>query len=128
MWMDSKHTLNDILYKLTARWFGPFKNLEVRGAQAVLDLPPSFGKTHNRINMSPLKFFGARDAELSEADTALEPLLRHDSVMHYDIKRICNARTHKKVRELWVEWQGYDHSQNGWVSRKSLMQDVLAMV
>ena len=48
--------------------------------------------------------------------------------MHYEIKRICNARTHKKVRELWVEWQGYDQSQNGWVSRESLMQDVPALV
>jgi len=48
--------------------------------------------------------------------------------MHYEIKRMCNARTHKKVRELWVEWQGYDQSQNGWVSRESLMQDVPALV
>jgi len=78
--------------------------------------------------MSRLKFFEARDAELGEGDTAPEPLLGHDGVMHYEIKRICNARTHKKVRELWVEWQGYDQSQNGWVSRESLMQDVLALV
>jgi len=128
LWMDSKHTPNDVPYKLTARWFSPFKVLKVRGAQAILDLPPLFGKTHNRINMSWLKFFEARDAELGEADAAPEPLLGHDGVMHYEIKRICNARTHKKVRELWVEWQGYDQSQNGWVSRESLMQDVPALV
>jgi len=30
VWMDSKHTPNDVPYKLTARWFGPFKVLEVR--------------------------------------------------------------------------------------------------
>jgi len=125
VWMDSKHTPNDVPYKLSAQWFGPFRVLEVRGAQAILDLPPSFGKTHNRINMSRLTFFEARDAELGEGDTASEPLLGHDRVMHYEIKRICNARTHKKVRELWVEWQGYDQSQNGWVS---LMQDVPALV
>jgi len=52
VWMDSKHTPNDAPYKLTARWFGPFKGLEVWGAQAILDLPPFFGKHHNRINMS----------------------------------------------------------------------------
>jgi len=112
-----EHTLNDVPYKLTARCFGPFKVLEVRVAQAILDLPPSFGKTHNRINMSRLKFFEARDAKLGEGDTAMEPLLGHDGVMHYEIKRGCNARTHKKVRELWVEWQEYDQSQDGWVSR-----------
>ena len=49
-------------------------------------------------------------------------------MIHYEIKRICIARTHKKVRELWVEWQGYDPSQSGWVSRESLMQDVPALV
>jgi len=49
-------------------------------------------------------------------------------VIHYEIKRKCNARTHKKVRELSVEWQGYDQSQNSWVSRESLMQDVQALL
>jgi len=128
VWMDSKHTPNDVPYKLSGRWFGPFKVLEVRGAQAILDLPPSFGKTHNRINMSRLKFFEARDAKLGESDMAPEPLLGYDGVMHHEIKRIRNACTHQKVRELWVESQGYDQSQNGWVSRESLMQDVPALV
>jgi len=128
VWMDSKHTPNDVPYKLSARWFGPFRVLEVRSAQAILDLPPSFGKTHNRINMSRLKFFEAWDAELGESDMAPEPLLGHDGVMHCEIKRIGNDRTRKKVRELWVEWQGYDQSQSGWVSRESLMQDVPALV
>jgi len=91
------------LNKLIARWFGPFKVLEVLGAQAILDLPPLFGKTHNLINVSRLKFFEARDAELGEGDAAPEPLLGLDRVMYYEIKPICNPRTHKKVRELWVE-------------------------
>ena len=126
MWME--HTPNDVPYKLTARCFGPFKVLEVRVAQAILDLPPSFGKTHNRTSMSRLKFFEARDPELGESHAAPEPLLGHDGVMHNEIKRICNARTHKKVRKLCLEWQGYDQSPNGWMSGESLMQDVLASV
>ena len=104
VWMDSKHTPNDVHYKLLVQWFGPFRVLEVRGTQTILDLPPSFGKTHKHINMSRLKFFEARDADLGESDTAPEPLLGHDGVLYYEIKRICNTRTHKKVRELWVEW------------------------
>ena len=46
VWMDSesKHTPHDVPYKLSARWFGPFRVLEVRGAQAILDLPPSLVK------------------------------------------------------------------------------------
>jgi len=130
LWMDSKHTLNDVPYKLTAQWFCPFKVLEVRGShwQAVLDLPPSFGKTHNCINMLRLKIFEARDVKLGESDTAPELLLGHDGVLHLKFKRICSVRTHRKVRKLWVEWLGYDQSQNGWVSWESLMQDVPALV
>ena len=45
-------------------------------------------------------------------------------MIHYEIERTHIARTHKKARELWVEWQGYDQSQSGLVSRESLMQDV----
>ena len=83
VWMDSKHTPNDVPYELTARWFGLFRVLEVRGGQAILDLPPSFDTTHNRINMPRLKFFEAQNAKLGEGDTAPEPLLGHDGVMHY---------------------------------------------
>jgi len=57
-----------------------------------------------------------------------EPLLGHDGVMHYEIKRICNARTHMQARKLWAEWQGYVQSQNRWLPRESLMQDVPALV
>ena len=32
VWLDSKHTPIDIPYKLTARWFGPFKVLSSDGA------------------------------------------------------------------------------------------------
>ena len=44
------------------------------------------------------------------------------------IERICNARCHKGVDELCVEWQGYDQSQNGWVARSFLLQDVPHLV
>jgi len=47
VWMDSRHNPNDIPFKLTARWFGPFTVLQVKGAQATLDLPSTFGKAHH---------------------------------------------------------------------------------
>jgi len=46
VWMDSRHTPNDIPFKWTARWFGPFTVLQVKGAQATLDLPSTLGKAH----------------------------------------------------------------------------------
>jgi len=70
-----------------------------RGARCPDYLPPSFGKTHNQIYMSQLKFFEARDAKPGEGDTAPEPLLGHDGVMHYEIKCICDVLTLKEGAE-----------------------------
>ena len=75
-----------------------------------------------------LKFFESRDSKLGPANVCPQPLWGHDGVSHYEIKRICNARCHKGVDELWVEWQGYDQSQHGWVARSSLIQDVPHLV
>jgi len=33
VWLNSRHTPNDVPFKLTARWFGPFTVLQVKGAQ-----------------------------------------------------------------------------------------------
>jgi len=54
VWLDSSHVKVAIPYKLTARWFGPFVVLEAKGAQATLDLPATFGKTHRRPNVAEI--------------------------------------------------------------------------
>ena len=122
VWMDSRHTPNDIPFKLTARWFGPFTVLQVKGAQATLDLPSTFGKAHRQVNIARLKFFEPRDSKLGDANLRPQPFWGHDGVPHYEISRICNARCHKGVDELWVEWKGYDQSQNGWVARSFFIE------
>jgi len=75
-----------------------------------------------------LKFFEPRDSKLGTANLRPQPLWGHDGVPHYEISRICNARCHKGVDELWVEWKGYDQSQNGWVARFLLLHDVPHLV
>jgi len=65
---------------------------------------------------------------LGPANVCPQPLWGYDGVPHYEIKRICIARCLKDVDELWVEWQGYDQSQNGWVALTSLLQDVPHLV
>ena len=44
------------------------------------------------------------------------------------VSRISNAYTHKAQQELWVEWKGYDQSQNCLVHCDILMTDVPALV
>ena len=100
VWLDSRHTPNDIPFKLTARWFGLFAVLQVKGAQVTPDVPSTFGKAHREVNISRLKFFESRDSKLGPANVCPQPL----GVPHYKIKRICNAQCHKGVDELWVEW------------------------
>ena len=101
--LDSRHTPNDIPFKLTARWFGPFTVLQVKGAQVTLDLPYTFGQAHCQVNISRLKFFESQDNRLGPVNVCPQPLWGHDGVPHYQIKRICNAQCHKGVEELWVE-------------------------
>jgi len=128
VWLDSRHTPNDIPFKLTARWFGPFTVLQVKGAQATLDLPSTFGKAHHQVNILRLNFFESLDSRLGPDNVCPQPLWGHNGVPHFKIKRICNAWRHKGVDKLWVEWQGYDQSQNGWVALSSLLQDVPHLV
>jgi len=128
VWMDSRHTPNDIPFKLTARWFRPFTVLQVKGAQATLDLPSTFGKAHRQVNIARLKFFEPRESKLGDENLRPQPLWGHGGVPHYEISRICNARCHKGVDELWVEWKGYDQSQNGWVAWSSLLYNVPHLV
>jgi len=55
-------------------------------------------------------------------------LVTKDGTTRHEIKRISNARTHKGQAELWVEWKGYDQSQNCWVHQDILMTDVPHLV
>jgi len=57
VWLDSRHTPNEIPFKLTARWFGPFTVRQVKGAQATLDLPSTFGKAHCQVNIFASEIF-----------------------------------------------------------------------
>ena len=74
--------------------------LQVKGAQATLDLPSTFGKVHRQVNIARLKNFEPRDSKLGDANLRTQPLWGHDGVSHYEISRICNVRCHKGVDEL----------------------------
>jgi len=128
VWLDSKHTPVDIPYKLTSRWFGPFEVMAVQGAQVTLDLPQTFSKARQCVNIRRLKFFEARDICFGETDARLSPLANVSGVTCYEVSRISNARTHKGLRKLWVEWKGCDQLHNCWVYRDVLMADVPALV
>jgi len=68
------------------------------------------------------------DSCLGEADGRQEPLIMSGRVACYEVRKISNARIHKGQSELWVEWKGYDQSQNCWVHRDILKVGVPELV
>ena len=80
------------------------------------------------MDIRRLKFFEERDTRFGNGGGPPTPLLGGGGVTKYEMRRISNARTHKGQKELWVEWKGYDQSQNCWVHRDLLLCDVPAMV
>jgi hypothetical protein len=50
VWMDDTHVPNQVPWNLAARWFGPYRVREVKGATCTLDLPETLGKTSDNIN------------------------------------------------------------------------------
>jgi len=123
VWLDSKDTPIDKSYTLSARWFGPFEVLSADGVAVTLDLLETFGKAHHKVNIQHLEFYEQSDSWFGEADGRQEPLITSGCVACYEVRRISNARIHEGQSELWVDWKGYDQSQNCWVHRDILMGD-----
>jgi len=69
----------------------------VQGVQVTLDLPKTFGKAHQRVNIRRLKFFDARGACFGESDARPTPLVTGPGGTRYEVSRISNARMHKGV-------------------------------
>jgi hypothetical protein len=57
-----------------------------------LDLPATFGKAHQRVNIRRLKFFEARDAQLGTAHQPPRPLPGVDGSDMYEVSNICASR------------------------------------
>jgi len=110
VWLDSKHTLINIPYKLSACWFGPFEVLSADGAAVTLNLAETFCIAHCKVKIRRFTFYEERDSCFGEADGRPEPLITSGSVTQHEVRWISNARIHKGQSELWVEWKGYDQS------------------
>jgi len=100
----------------------------VEGATVTLDLSETFGKAHQKVNIRRLKFYKERDSCFGDTNGRPEPLISDRGVTRYEVRRISIARIHKGQAELWVEWKGYNQSQNCWVHQDILMVDVPELV
>ncbi len=121
---------HQVPYKLASRWMGPYRVLEVRGPVVHLELPPELGKISPWINVRRLKFFEQRDAEFSDFEEPVTPVQGGDGAMRYEIHRIWGHRPQGQLPapEYLVQWKGYDTAQMTWVARKTLLDDVPALL
>ena len=121
---------HQVPYKLASRWMGPYRVLEVRGPVVHLELPPELGKISPWINVRHLKFFEQRDAEFSDFESPVTPVQGGDGALRYEIHRIWGHRPQGQLPapEYLVQWKGYDTAQMTWVARKTLLDDVPALL
>ena len=121
---------HQVPYKLASRWMGPYRVLEVRGPVVHLELPPELGKISPWVNVRRLKFFEQRDAEFSDFEAPVTPVQGGDGALRYEIHRIWGHRPQGQLPapEYLVQWKGYDTAQMTWVARKTLLDDVPALL
>jgi hypothetical protein len=77
-----------------------------------------------------LKFFEQRDAEFSDFKAPVTPVQGGDGALRYEIHRIWGHRPQGQLPapEYLVQWKGYDTAQMTWVARKTLLDDVPALL
>jgi len=90
-----------------------------------LNLPKTLWEdAHRQVNFYRLKFYEERDNCFGGADSLPEIFVDGTGAVRYEVSWIANERIHKGQAELWVEWKGYDQSQNCCVHRDVLTNDV----
>ncbi len=128
VWMDGAHVPHQVPWKLTPRWFGPYRVREVKGAPCTLDFPETLGKTSDKVNVRRLKFFEEWDEDFGDYQGSVQPTLDLLGVCRYEIKRIVTYRVFHRRSEYWVQWEGYDTVWDMWVHRDVLVDDVPDML
>ena len=102
--------------KLDYKWLGPYVVKQVISHSAYwLKLPASFGNLHPIFSVTLLcPFKGDPITEHQEHHPPLPPLIVHDSIEEYEVKKILNSRIfHGKVEYL-VCWKGYGVEEDEW--------------
>jgi hypothetical protein len=85
---------------------------------------------HLDLNVRHLKFFEQRDAEFSDFESPVTPVQGGDGSLRYEIHRIWGHQPQGQfpAPEYLVQWKGYDTAQMTWVARKTLLDDVPALL
>ena len=112
--------------KLTAKFIGPYKIIEVKNNNAYkLELPPNL-RIHPVINISQLKkyhdgssTFPSRPAPQSRPEPEA---LDSQGVLSWEVERVLDKRFVNRVKQYLVKWKGYPTEETTWEPISNLSQ------
>ena len=102
--------------KLDYKWLSPYVVEWVISRSAYrLKLPASFGKTHPVFSVTLLHpFKGDSIAEHQECHPLPPPLIIHDSVEEYKVKKVLDSQILCGKVKYLVRWKGYGVEEDEW--------------
>ena len=98
------------------KWLGPYIIEWLISHSAYwLKLPASISKVHSIFSVTLLHpFEGDPITECQERHPPLPPLIVHNGIKEYEVKKILNSQIfHRKVKYL-VCWKGYGVEEDEW--------------
>lgn len=111
--------LNRNSKKLSPRYSGPYKILEIISSVAYkIELPPHM-KAHPVIHVSALRPFKATDLEFpNRTETPEPPIITANREFEFEVETILDKRINKKGQkekvEYLIKWKGYPEHDSTW--------------
>uniref|UniRef100_A0A1A8NKL8 Chromo domain-containing protein n=1 Tax=Nothobranchius pienaari TaxID=704102 RepID=A0A1A8NKL8_9TELE len=124
VWLSSKDIpLKASARKLSPRFIGPFKVLDVPSATTVrLDLPSSL-RVHPVFHVSLVK--PVVTSPLCPVPAPPPPARMHQGGLIYTVRRILDSRPRGRGTQYLVDWEGYGPEDRSWVPRSSILDPSL---
>lgn len=112
--------------KLTERYIGPFKVLDIVGERSSavrLDLPPEM-KIHPVVNVSRLRPWREDPRFIGRPVRNPPPIAEVDGTAAYEVEAFMAHRMRRGQQELLVRWMGYGPEFDQWIAVKQLRYDM----
>lgn len=113
--------------KLTEKFIGPFKVLDVIGNQAYkLDLPQLYERLHPVFHVSLLEPYHARPEE--QPGTWQGPELAPETEQEWEVEALLGKRQKGRKVQYLVRWEGWPKAYDQWVDLEPDLQNAKKLI